>query len=215
MNTHHPTTAACVLVLPGGKPSSTAISRPWQLSNLRMAWLTRALRARLAGHDIEVERVQYRVRGWNGADQDPVRDAAEALEQAVERLGDVPVILVGHSMGGRVAAHIAQHENVHAVAALAPWWPESDSALIPAGRRLAVAHGLRDRWTDPWASREQTARARGRGVDATWRALAGGGHFMLTKPHWWHGVAADLVLAAMADNSVSAATERTREHCND
>ena len=215
MNTHHRTTAACVLVLPGGKPSSTAPSRPWQLSNLRMAWLTRSLRARLEGHDIEVERVRYRVRGWNGADQDPVQDAEDALAQAMERLGDVPVILVGHSMGGRVAAHLSTHENVHAVAALAPWWPESDSALIPAGRKLTVAHGLRDRWTDPWASREQTARARGRDVQATWLALADGGHFMLTKPQWWHGVAANLVLTALTDHSISEATKLTREHCND
>ena len=217
MTSHHPPTAARVLVLAGGKPNSTAPSRPWHLSNLRMMWLARSLQTRLAGSGVVVERVRYGVRGWNEPAQDPVHDAQSALDRLTLAFGDEPVILIGHSMGGRVAAHVAAHRNVRAVAALAPWWPESDAQLIPADRRLFVAHGERDRWTDPQASREQTAQARRRGLDATWVALAGGGHFMLTKPGWWHRVAAELVLAAVADlaQAESTAPAHEAEHCHD
>ncbi|WP_038169777.1 alpha/beta hydrolase [Tomitella biformata] len=214
MNRSHPPTTACVLVLPGGKPRSAGRSRPWQLSNLRMAWLARALRARLAGRGIAVERVQYRVRGWNEPERDPVRDAAAVLADATGRFGDVPVVLVGHSMGGRVAAHLADHPSVCGIAALAPWWPESDAARIPAGRTLSVAHGAEDRWTDPLASRAQTVRARGRGVNATWVSLTGAGHFLLTKPRWWHQVAADLVLASLAADTESEPAMWESERCH-
>lgn len=197
MTTAHP--AAYVLVLPGGKPRSTAPSRPWQLSNLRMAWLVRALRARLSEQGVVVERVRYRVRGWNEPARDPVRDAAAALERAAQRFGDVPVVLVGHSMGGRVAAHLAAHPNVRAVAALAPWWPDEDAALIPAGRRLLTAHGTRDTWTDPDSSRAQTEQASSRGVDADWQPLEGAGHYLLTQPTWWHRLAADLVAESIGE----------------
>jgi hypothetical protein len=36
-----------VLVLPGGKPESTARSHPLQLTNQRIDWLARSLRRRL------------------------------------------------------------------------------------------------------------------------------------------------------------------------
>ena len=233
MTMSQPAPTALVLMLPGGKPRSTARSRPWQLSNLRMAWFARSLRSRVADRGIAVERVRYRVRGWNEPDRDPVRDAVAALARATERFGDVPVVLVGHSMGGRVAAHIADHPNVHAVAALAPWWPESDAGLIPADRQLTVVHGLRDSWTDPWASREQTARARKRGLKATWLPLPGAGHFMLTKPQWWHQLVADLATDTVLsigtvlsidtepgmntneNTLIAGPTERVSEHCHE
>ena len=53
-----------VLVLPGGKPESTATSHPLQLANQRIEWLAHSSRRRL-GSGVLVRRVRYRVRGWN------------------------------------------------------------------------------------------------------------------------------------------------------
>jgi hypothetical protein len=67
-----------VLVLPGGKPESTARSHPLQLANRRVEWLVRSLRRRL-GSGVLVRRMQYQVRGWNSAELDALEDAEIAL----------------------------------------------------------------------------------------------------------------------------------------
>lgn len=189
---------AHVLVLPGGKPVSTSAARPWHLSALRMTLLTESLRSRLSMYDITVGQVHYTYRGWNGDRMSPVHDALHALDEVRRRRGDVRIGLVGHSMGGRVAAHLAAQPGVGAVVALAPWWPEDDGALVPPERRLLVVHGTADTRCDPRVSAVQTAQARGRGVDAQFRPLAGGGHFLLTKPGWWHAVTAEFLRESLA-----------------
>lgn len=191
---------AGVLVLPGGRPRSDAPSRAWQLANLRVALLTHALRRRV-GADVDVHRVQYRVRGWNPGRLDAVRDARSALDHMVERVGSGPIIVVGHSMGGRVAAHLAAAERVAGVAALAPWWPEGDADLIPVGCRLLTMHGTADTWTDPTASATQKERARGRGVDAEWIGFPRAGHFLLRDYSRWHRLTAEFVLTVRSEYS--------------
>jgi pimeloyl-ACP methyl ester carboxylesterase len=193
----------CVLVLPGGKVTSDRPSRSWQLANLRMAFFARALRRRL-GAGIEVRRVQYRLRGWNAPSMDALHDAAVALDEARRRFEPGQIAVVGHSMGGRVAAHLAARGDVGAVVALAPWWVAGDGDLIPISSRLLVMHGTADTWTDPRASRVQTLRAHQRGVDAQWVRLDGVGHYMVGKWTEWHRRAGEFVaeslVAASSDN---------------
>jgi pimeloyl-ACP methyl ester carboxylesterase len=97
---------ACVLVLPGGRVRSDEASRWWQLANVRMMWVAAVLRCRL-GRDVEVRRVQYRFRGWNSPRYDAVADASGALDAVRHRFDPKSIVLVGHSMGGRVAARLA------------------------------------------------------------------------------------------------------------
>lgn len=156
-----------------------------------MVFVVRALARRL-GSDVHVERVRYRLRGWNSPRLDPVRDAQVALAKARERFDPAQIVLVGHSMGGRVAAHVSQ-SDVGAIVALAPWWPHNDGDLIGAGCRLLVVHGTADRWTDPRSSREQTQRAQQRGVDAQWVGIDGVGHHMVRRWRRWHRLTADFV----------------------
>ena len=191
---------AHVLVLPGGMAVGTEPARPWHLPQLRMSTFTRTLGARLRAHEISVEQVHYRYRGWNGTHMSPVRDALEALDRATRR-GQTRIGLVGHSMGGRVAAHLASQDGVESVVALAPWWPENDAEHVPAGRHLLVAHGTEDRATDPRAAQSQTMAARDRGVKARWRPLPGAGHFMLTDPGWWAVTTADFLVCTLATES--------------
>jgi len=189
---HQPDARGCVLVLPGGKVRSDEASHWWQLANLRMMFVARALRRRL-GRDVYVRRVQYRRRGWNSPHLDAVRDADQALDELRRRCAPETIVLVGHSMGGRVAARLATRTDVGAVVALAPWWVGGAGDRIPAGTRLLVLHGTADTWTDPADSRSQTFRARARGLDAQWVGLDGAGHYMLRRWREWHRITTDFV----------------------
>lgn len=181
-----------VLILPGGKPQSDEASSAWQLANLRMDWLTLALRRRF-GRAVRVNRVQYRLRGWNGSRRDPVHDAREALDRMLEDVDPRRVVLVGHSMGGRVAVHLCADSDIGGVVALAPWWPRGDSELVPVGCRLLAVHGMADIRTDPRSSAEQISRAKDRGVDAEWVGVPDAGHFLLSNWRLWHRLTADFV----------------------
>jgi pimeloyl-ACP methyl ester carboxylesterase len=181
-----------VLVLPGGKVRSDRASRWWQLANIRMMFVAGALRRRL-GPDIDVRRVQYRRRGWNSPRLDALRDAKAVLDDVRHRFEPKNIVLVGHSMGGRVAAQLSAGADIGAVVALAPWWVGGDGDMIPSPTRLLVVHGTADTWTDPGSSRIQTWRARQRGLDAQWAGVEGAGHYMLRRRSEWHRRTTDFV----------------------
>jgi pimeloyl-ACP methyl ester carboxylesterase len=186
-----------VLVLPGGKPESTLASRRWQLANQRMALLARSLRHQL-GSGVQVRRAQYRLRGWNNAHLDALRDADAALDDMRERFDAAQIVLVGHSMGARVAAHLSAREDIGGLVALAPWWPGNDGDLVPVRCRLLVVHGTADTWTDPGSSRAQTRRARERGVDAQWVGIEGAGHYLVRHWHRWHQLTVEFAAAQLS-----------------
>ncbi|WP_292975906.1 dienelactone hydrolase family protein [Mycobacterium sp.] len=187
----------CVLVLPGGSVESERTARPWQPANVRMGFLTSALRREL-GSAADVRQVQYRLCGWNGSRMDPVRDAERVLDKVRRRFEPDYIAVVGHSMGGRVAAHLAAGGGVGAVVALAPWWEHGDGHLIPAHTRLLAVHGTADTITDPGASRAQTERARERGLDAQWVGIEGVGHHMVRRWQEWHRLTTDFVMGQLA-----------------
>jgi len=162
-----------------------------------MEFVARALQRRL-GTGVDVRQVQYRFRGWNGSRMDPVRDAGRVLEDVARRCEPDNIALVGHSMGGRVAAHLAAGGGVGAVVALAPWWEHGDGDLIPVNTRLLVVHGTADTITDPDQSRAQATRARQRGLDAQWVGIDGVGHHMVRQWHEWHRLTTDFVAEQLA-----------------
>ncbi|MFD0926537.1 alpha/beta hydrolase [Williamsia deligens] len=173
-----------VLVLHGGRVRSTEPAQTGHLSAARMRPFARAIARRMP--DATVLMLQYRFRGWNGADRSPVADARWALDRIRDRYGDVPVVLVGHSMGGRTAAAVADDPSVDTIVALAPWWPEGTEAdTLRPGQHLQVLHGRLDRWTSPRLSLLATQRAAERGVDARWLSMGMAGHFMLMRPWVW------------------------------
>ena len=129
---------AAILVLHGGKAESRAPVDPHQLTVRRMQPFARDLAA--LGDDLVVGQLRYRVRGWNGTGDDALADVAYALDAIDARFGAVPVVLVGHSMGGRAALRAAAHPSVRGVVALAPWLPGEepvDAARRPRPRRAA------------------------------------------------------------------------------
>ena len=140
--------------------------------------------------------LRYRYRGWNAPAKDAQRDAQWALDQLGRRFPDVPVVLVGHSMGGRAALGAAGAANVIAVCALAPWLDPSDPVAQLAGRTVLIAHGDRERYTDPQQSYAYAVRAKERGVRICRFDVPGAGHFMLTRVADWHGLIRRFVLGA-------------------
>jgi alpha-beta hydrolase superfamily lysophospholipase len=182
-----------VLMLHGGKADSSAPARPWHLSALRLRFLADAVHRAERGRGVAVWSLRYRVRGWNGAEASPVADARWALDRIRAAHGEVPVILVGHSMGGRTALRVVDDPSVCAVLGLAPWLPEGEPRLPLGRRRLLVVHGTADRWTDPAASREYVAAAAAEGTPAQWVPIADVGHFMLRERRRWRDLTVDFV----------------------
>lgn len=181
---------AAVVVLHGGaaRPGTTMVS-PAQLSVLRMIPVARRI-ATAGGRRLAVTRLLNSSRGWD-ASLTPVDDALWAVEQLRQRLGDVPVALVGHSLGGRAALLAGAHPAVRSVVALNPWVQVSDDVDL-AGRRVLVVHGTEDRIASPQRSRALAQRL-SQGADVQFVEVPGGKHAMLAHARTFERAAADFV----------------------
>ncbi|WP_196942768.1 alpha/beta hydrolase [Streptomyces sclerotialus] len=187
------TVDAAVLVLHGGSVDGLGAPRRWNLAAARMRPFTRGIERATAGGEVFVGEVRYRHRGWNGDREDAARDARRAVDELGRRVGEVPVVLVGHSMGGRAALRAAGHPMVRSVVALAPWCPEHEPVAQLRGRRLVLVHGDRDRTTDPRASWQFAARAAEAGALPSTVVMRGGDHPMLRRAGDWHRLTVSLV----------------------
>jgi acetyl esterase/lipase len=182
--------AAVVLVLHGGKAHSTETGERKGLAYRRMLPFARTL----ARRGPAVYLLRYRVRGWNAPARDALLDARWATAELAERHPGVPVVLLGHSMGGRAALAAAGAPNVTAVCALAPWLDDGDPVAQLAGRTVLIAHGDRERYTDPAASLAYARRAKAAGVAICRFDLPGAGHFMLARLADWNALVRRFVL---------------------
>lgn len=196
---------AVVLVLHGGRERGHDRVRRRQLSYLRMVPFARALRARGVRHGLAVWLLRYRLRGWNAPDLDPVRDAEWALAEIGRAHPGVPVVLVGHSMGGRVAFRVAGHPSVVAVCGLAPWLPPGEPVSQLAGRSVLIAHGDRERMIDPRLSYLYSVRAKAVTDRVARFAVRGDGHAMLRRAGDWTRLVTDFVLGELGFAPVAPA----------
>jgi predicted esterase len=184
---------AVVLLLHGGEPHQLAPVRPFDISVLRMFPFGRSVLG-AGGGRLTVATLRYAVRGWNGDRESPLPDTRWAIDRIAERYGDVPVGLVGHSMGGRVALRVGNYPGVRSVAALAPWLPEGEPIPSMDGRTVLLAHGTADTRTDPLETFELAGRFAAEGIDVQLVKFAGAHHSMIFPARPWH----DLVAAFMA-----------------
>lgn len=183
-------THGIVLVAHGGQSVSTAPVAATQLAVLRMIPIERAISRATDTSAIEVRRPLFSVRGWNGSQASPVGDLTRVLDEIHAKSPAVPVVLVGHSMGGRAALRAAGHPAVIAVAGLAPWLPPGEPVDQLAGRRVLLAHGTNDRITSPVDTWAYAERARGR-CDLAAIEISRGDHPMLRRAALWHSIAAE------------------------
>lgn len=189
------------LVLHGGQQESFERTTPWQLAVLRMWPFAQAVHRDGGPSGVAVWALRNRYRGWNrlasSGEPDPVADVRWALAQARSRLGEPPVVLIGHSMGARAALRAAGDPLVRGVVALAPWLPDVEPVDQLAGRSLLIAHGDREHRTDPADSYAYALRARTVTPHVCRFDMHGDGHAMLRRAAEWHALASDFALGVL------------------
>jgi alpha/beta hydrolase family protein len=186
---------AIALVLHGGRANSHEPAAARQPAALRMVPFARSIERAGRRCGLAVWSLGYRYRGWNGAEASPVLDARWALDRIRHLHGDLPVALVGHSMGGRTALRIADDPLVRSVAALAPWLPDQEPTAAVAGRQVLIMHGMNDLTTDPRASLDYARRAPADRIAAV--SVRREGHAMLRRPGEWHRLTTGFVLGSL------------------
>ncbi|MGW8882977.1 alpha/beta hydrolase [Streptomyces sp. NPDC055749] len=209
--------SAAVLLLHGGREAGTAPPPfgPLNLPAVRMRPFRRAITKATDPADVLVRSVRYSYRGWNGAREDPFHDAVRALDALRREAGDIPVVLVGHSMGARASLRAAGHPLVRGVVGLAPWCPPEDPVEQLADRDVVLLHSTHDRVTSPRNSRALADRARRAGARTCLITVEGSDHAMLRRAALWHELATALVTALLGQNAlpdaVSAALRLPRD----
>ena len=188
-------TRGVALFCHGGTVANLEPPRERALSLVRMRAIEQYVHDTCADRGIGTYVVRYRVAGWNGAAADAYADVRWSLDRIREEQGpDVPVVLVGHSMGGRAALRAGGDPQVGAVCALAPWTPPGEPVAHLRGRIVAILHGRGDRWVPAALSADFAVRAQRAGARVA-RFTIAGGHSMLRRAPLWHAFARDVVLA--------------------
>jgi pimeloyl-ACP methyl ester carboxylesterase len=197
-----------VVVAHGGQEVSTAPTSVLYPAVLRMIPVAMAVGQAVRGRGVLVRRPRFRVRGWNGAQASPVQDLSDLLDEIRVGLGPVPVVLVGHSMGGRAVVRAAGHPSVAAVAGLAPWLPPGEPVDQLAGRRILLAHGTADVVTSATQTWAYAASARML-TTVTEIQVRGGEHTMIRRASLWHALAATFACVSLGlpppDGSLASA----------
>lgn len=185
-----------VLMLHGGKETSTQPVDGRSASWRRSLAMQRSISSRAHTAGLSTWLLRYRHRGWNGG-SGPIADARWALEEVRRELGDLPIVLLGHSMGSRTAVHVADDPSVVGVVALAPWFPPGESIAAQAGTRLVAAHGRRDRITSYRATAAFVERLRDAGSPAELRDMGPVGHYMFKRAGAWNDIAVESAISLL------------------
>lgn len=145
-----------------------------------------ALQRRVAAAGVEVWVLRHSVFGWN--DGAPVAEAREALARVRTARPGLPIVVGGHSMGGRTAVRVADDPAVVGVVALAPWLPPEESVEPIAGRHVRIAHAAWDRVCPLSAMTDFLDRA-SEVADVTITSMGRDVHEMVRRRRWARFVA--------------------------
>ena len=191
---------AVALILHGGAIEGRQANRPWSHNVARLYPISRAVAAAATPEPLAVARLRFRWRGWNGDERSPVTDALWALGQVRTRYPGRPIALVGHSMGGRTAIHVADEPDVRLLVGMSPWIEAGDPLPARADLTTVLIHGDRDTICPLWASRETVERLRAEGRAASLIRVARSDHAMLSRARLWSRLVTDVVVAGLADS---------------
>jgi alpha-beta hydrolase superfamily lysophospholipase len=197
-----------VLLLHGGTEDGNDRAVPlWWPPALRMAQFAPALRRTDPGAAVFL--LWNAVKGWADGTP-PVRDARWALDELAGTYPGTPIVLLGHSMGGRAGVRVLGTPAVAGLVGLAAWLPADEpSPARPAdGQRapLVLIHGAGDGEV-PITEARRWANSAGRGntgeaPPVRFVTIPHGEHTMLRQASLWHRLAARGVgwVAAGSDN---------------
>lgn len=208
---NQPTSA--VLVFHGGAAKGTQRVSPLSPAVLRLIPVAGAVAARVK--TAAVYRLRFSVRGWNGDGAAVLDDARWALEEIARRHPALPIVVVGHSLGGRVAMQVAglevsgldrtQTSRVVGAVGLAPWVDPADPVDLLDGVPLSVVQGTRDRIVPAPSTQPWLAKAEAAGAQITSTLIQGAGHAMLRYYRRWHALTADGVVNVLSTAGYPAA----------
>lgn len=173
-----------VLVLHGGSSSSTGAVPRRSLAAARLIPVARSVGRAVPG--AAVSRLRNSIRGWNADGAAVLADARWALDRIAAAHPGVPVVVVGHSLGGRVAMHLADEGLVTGAVGLAPWLEPGDPVAGLRGVPVAVVQGTQDRTIPTPSTHAWLARATAAGALVRRNVVDGGEHTMLRRHREWH-----------------------------
>ena len=187
---------AAALLLPGG--SVTSHRPPLRLAERPLRDLHQRLAEAGTAQGLAVHLLRYRYRGWNGEEASALADSRWALAELERRYGDVPVCLVGYSLGGRAAFRAAGHRNVAGVVGIAPWLPPGEPVGQLARRRVLIVQPDRDRGdTSPAVSLAYAERARSVTPEVCRFEVAGVNHYLLRRTAGFWALTTEFVLGTL------------------
>ena len=189
-----------VLMLHGGRADGLTPVDDGSASWRRSRWMMDHVHGRMNRAGVSVWLLRYSVRGWNArvaSPPSPVPDTRWALDEVRRELGDVPVALLGHSMGGRTAVAVADDPSVVGVVAVAPWLPPNEPNAGLAGKPFAAAHGRSDKITSFQQTRAFCRNAEGVASSVEMHDMGRVGHYMLRNISGWNRFAVSRSLAQL------------------
>ncbi len=193
-----------VLMLHGGRADGHSPVDERSASWRRSSWMMSHIGGRITRAGSSIWLLRYSVQGWNAgttSTPSPVADARWALDEVRRTHPDLPVVLLGHSMGARTAVAVADDPSVTGVVGLAPWLPADEPNHALEGKHLRVGHGRRDKITSARQSREFVRRASDVAVSAEFESMGRVGHYMFRRIPAWNAFAVEHSLALLPETA--------------